>query len=81
MANQGDSNRKRNTLNNLANTLYAQRQKEKKIKDEEDRRIRDEENETNDNVEEVLAMLLISQFKNESVITLLNSKCASSVSV
>lgn len=34
LANQGDSNtnNKRNTLENLANTLYAQRQKEKKEK-------------------------------------------------
>ncbi|KAJ8916066.1 hypothetical protein NQ315_010934 [Exocentrus adspersus] len=47
LANQGDGgSNKRNALDNLSNTLYAQRQRDKKIKDEENKRIREEENKT-----------------------------------
>ncbi|XP_018566804.1 uncharacterized protein LOC108907551 [Anoplophora glabripennis] len=55
LANQGDGNRKRNALNNLANTLYAQRQKDKRIKEEEEKRIKEQENlTTNDESEETI---------------------------
>ncbi|KAJ8981867.1 hypothetical protein NQ317_008214 [Molorchus minor] len=38
LANQGDSNaNKRNALNNLADTLYAQRQQEKRLKQEKEK--------------------------------------------